>query len=212
MLHVGYGWAAARLPWLRRNMGRLLARHDPLLRWLIVDGYGFHEGYFYARRYVEEQCRPARLSGYQLNAFDQGLGRSLWFMSGTDPARVVKLLGHFPAPRLPDLWSGVGLACAYAGIADSEPLKTIAHAAGRYREQLAQGAAFAAKARQLAGNMANHTEAACREFCEQDADSAAQVTDDVLHDLPTDRVDQPAFEVWRTRISNRMGRVPALTT
>src|SRR5205823_13024862 len=43
MVHVGRGWALARL---HRRVERPLARMDPLLGWLALDGYGFHEGYF----------------------------------------------------------------------------------------------------------------------------------------------------------------------
>jgi hypothetical protein len=53
MAHVGIGWAIARLPWLRRRIEQPLNRLDSLLRWLAVDGYGFHEGYFYWPDYVE---------------------------------------------------------------------------------------------------------------------------------------------------------------
>jgi len=42
MIHVGAGWAMARLPWLA---GRLKSQFDPLLMWLALDGYGFHQGY-----------------------------------------------------------------------------------------------------------------------------------------------------------------------
>ena len=41
MVHVGVGWTLARL---RRSVLPALRRYDPLLRWLVVDGYGFHEG------------------------------------------------------------------------------------------------------------------------------------------------------------------------
>src|SRR5262249_36414962 len=49
MLHVGAGWAFARLGWPLRLIGR---RFDPLLRWLVIDGYGFHQGFFRWRRYL----------------------------------------------------------------------------------------------------------------------------------------------------------------
>ncbi len=205
MMHVGYGWTMARLPWLRRSIDRRLRSFDPLLRWLIVDGYGFHEGYFYSRRYISEQARPGQLTGYSLRAFDQGLGRSLWFMCGTDAARLRELLARFHASRLPDLWSGIGLACTYAGIVDNEGLKDILESAGAYRGDLAQGASFAAKARQLAGNPAEHTDRACRQFLGLDAQSAARLSDDELRGLPVDQAEMPAFEVWRSRIRERAG-------
>jgi enediyne biosynthesis protein E3 len=205
MLHVGYGWAMARLPWLRRGMDRRLPQHDPLLRWLIVDGYGFHEGYFYSPRYVAQQAGPRQLTGYSLRAFDQGLGRSLWFISAADGPRLVELLAKFHACRLPDLWSGIGLACTYAGIAEAEALQFIFEAAGPYRGDLAQGASFAAKARQLAGNPAEHTDRACRQFCGLDAESAALVSDDELRDLPAEQPGMPAYDAWRSRIRERVG-------
>src|SRR4030095_5538463 len=38
MVHVGVGWILGRLP---GNVGKLISLFGPLLRWLIVDGYGF---------------------------------------------------------------------------------------------------------------------------------------------------------------------------
>src|SRR3712207_8380154 len=46
---------------------------------------------------------------------DQGLGRSLWFVQGADVRRIPATVNAFPAERRPDLWSGLGLACGYAG-------------------------------------------------------------------------------------------------
>ena len=85
MVHVGVGWALARFP---RRGERTLGRLNPFLRWLAVDGYGFHEGYFHWRRALEGQGVPRRLSGYARRAFDQGLGRSLWFVDGADVTRM----------------------------------------------------------------------------------------------------------------------------
>ena len=82
MVHVGAGWALARLP---GGFRRAWLTFDPLLRWLAYDGYGFHEGYFHRARRVTRGERPATLTGYARRAFDQGLGRSLWFCEGADP-------------------------------------------------------------------------------------------------------------------------------
>jgi hypothetical protein len=201
MIHVGIGWVLGRL---RLRLGPFLARLDPLLRWLAVDGYGFHEGYFHAPRSIVGQTVPARLTGYARRAFDQGLGRSLWFVEGADVARIPATIAAFPAARQPDLWSGIGLASAYAGGVDVTSLVVLRGAAGRHRGQLAQGAVFAAKARQRAGNPAAHTADACRTFCALSADRAARLSDDALQDLPADG-EVPAYEVWRTRIRDQFG-------
>jgi hypothetical protein len=206
MVHVGIGWALARL---RRRVERPLAQLDPLMRWLAVDGYGFHEGYFHWRRYVEGQAIPARLSSYARRVFDQGLGRSLWFVDGADVARIPVTIATFLSSRHADLWSGVGLACTYAGSVDRSALEALQTSAGPYRPQLAQGAAFAAKARQRAGNPAPHTELACKVLCDLSADTAAHVTDVALEDLPPDGT-EPAYEVWRRRIQVHFAKGAAI--
>jgi len=202
MLYVGAGWALARL---RRDPSRARKSFHPLLGWLVADGYGFHEGYFKWPAYVARQERPRRLSGYALRAFDQGLGRSLWFVRGAEVEKIIETVAAFARERQSDLWSGVGLACAYAGGADDASVEVLRVAAGRFATRLAQGAAFAAKARERAGNMTAHTERACRILCEMTAGAAASITDDALIHLPTDAVDEPAYEVWRRRIADAFG-------
>jgi hypothetical protein len=210
MLHVGYGWVVARLPWLRRNPTRRLSRFDPLLRWLVLEGFGFHEGYFHWQRELKSPAPARRLAGYARRAFDQGLGRSLWFVGGADVGRVTELVQQLDSGRRPDLWSGVGLACAYAGAIPYEQIARLAEATGDHCLELAQGAAFAAKARQRAGNMASHTERACQVLCGMDAASAAAVTDVALENLASDEPDRPAYEVWRTRIQSRLAQTVSL--
>jgi hypothetical protein len=202
MVHIGAGWALARLC---RNLDRPLARLDPLLRWLAIDGYGFHAGYFSWRRFIAERAPAEQLSGYARRVFDQGLGRSLWFVEGADVARIPATIAAFPQPRHGDLWSGVGLACAYAGGVERSAIEALRAAAGSYRPHLAQGAAFAAKARQRAGNPARHTEIACVALCDMSASEAAQITDVVLKDLPFDGP-LPAYAVWRQRIQAQFAK------
>jgi hypothetical protein len=201
MVHVGVGWAIARFPWVRARIDRSLERLDPLLRWLAVDGYGFHEGYFHWRRSVRAQVRSGRLAGYASRAFDQGLGRSLWFVEGADVGRIPSVIAAFPTGRRADLWSGVGLAAAYAGGVNRAGLQRLGIAAGGHMPHVAQGVAFAAKARARAGNPAAHTELACRVLCEMSADDAAEITDRALEGLPRDGT-EPAYETWRRRIQD----------
>lgn len=201
MLHVGAGWAAARLPWVRRRLVRHLGAFDPVLRWLVVDGYGFHQGYFYWPRYVEQHTRPTHLSGYAVRAFDQGLGRSLWFVFGASVSRLQASIQSFPLSRRSDLWSGIGLACAYAGGMEADDIRALCGAASEHHSALAQGAAFAAKARLRARNMAEHTLVACEIICEQSVDSLGAITDRCLKQLPRNG-DQPAFERWRRSVQD----------
>jgi hypothetical protein len=199
MLHVGAGWALARL---HRPLRGVPAGMDPLLGWLAADGYGFHEGYFHPWRTVGACAVPDRVAGYARRAFDQGAGRSLWFVCGAEPARIAAAVLRFPPARRADLWSGVGLACAYAGGSRRGEAEALPALAGAHRPALAQGAAFAAGARQRAGNPAPHTDLACRALCGLSAAAAAAVTDAALENLAP-RGDLPAYEVWRLRIQQR---------
>ena len=200
MMHVGLGWALARL---RRSVTPYLTRLDPLLGWLVVDGYGFHEGYFGWPRYIERRTIPTRLNGYERRVFDQGLGRSIWFVKGADVAAVATAINAFPSARRDDLWSGAGLACAYAGGCSRAAIESLRAFATRHLPALAQGVAFAAKTRHHAANLNNHTESVCRVICGQSAEEVAAITDAALEDLHEEYA-LPAYEAWRRRIQKKL--------
>jgi hypothetical protein len=205
MLHVGAGWAIARLPWLRWNLDAVLATMDPLLRWLAVDGYGFHEGYFHWQDSVRTQRVSRCVKGYARRAFDQGLGRSLWFVEGASVHRVAATIARFPSERQSDLWSGVGLASAYAGGVSRHSIVELARLGRTWRRELAQGAAFAAKTRQRAGNPAVHTCTACEILCGVSAEEAAGITDRALEGVSREGSGD-SYETWRHNIRNSFQR------
>ncbi|HEX3683876.1 MAG TPA: DUF1702 family protein [Bryobacteraceae bacterium] len=204
MLHVGYGWALARLPWLRRNPERVRRNYDERLGWLILDGYGFHEGYFHWRATIRDRRVPSTLSRAAARVFDQGLGRSLWFYNGADVERAAACIHRFAPQRRADLWSGLGLAATYAGGAGEQELSKLLHLADEYRSHLAQGAAFAAKARTLAGNETPHTGMACRLLCGVSCAQAAEVTDSALFAIQRSGIAGEPYEAWRSEIRSQL--------
>jgi hypothetical protein len=197
MVHVGAGWAMARMP---LRSGITIRQLDPMLKWLAIDGLGFHEGYFHWPRYSDGCLGKKRPTGYGAHVFDQGLGRSLWFVKGGEVRVISEHISRFSEGRREDLWSGIGLACAYAGAITREQLNELKAAAAGYGSSVAQGAAFAAKARQRAGNQAAHTENACQVLCGTSASAAAAITDAALSELKADSQTH-RYEVWRTRIA-----------
>jgi len=207
MVSVGVGWALARVP--RPRWSKLHAP-DPLLRWLVLDGYGFHQAYFHTRRYVYERYRrpafpwpPDGPRWYADRVIDQGIGRAMWFVGGADAQQVATLLDTFPEHRRPDLYSGAGLAATYAGGADEGELRWFFRHAGDYRRDVAQGSAFAASARVRAGLVVPHTGLATGIFCGMSPAEASAVTEETLPDRP-DTADEPAYEVWRRRVARRL--------
>jgi enediyne biosynthesis protein E3 len=204
MAYVGVGWAMARLPRIRWST---LHSPDPLLRWLVLDGYGFHQAYFRTRRYVYDHYEDTSLPWrnvaareYASRAIDQGIGRAMWFVGGTDIDAVTGLVERFPVSRRADLYSGIGLAATYAGGATETELRALWEHAKDYQPQLAQGAAFAAGARGMANLICPHNEMATTVFCGQPVALARKVTEETMVNLPADG-SEPAYEVWRRRIS-----------
>ncbi len=204
MVYVGIGWAMARLP---KFLWPDVTRTDPLLRWLVLDGYGFHQAYFHTGRYVHDPARHHPFSwangpaSYTPRAIDQGIGRALWFVAGTDPDRAADLVAAYPAHRHADLYGGVGLAATYAGGADRGELEHLALRAGEHRLALGQGAAFAAEAREKAGTTIAHTHLATDVLCGTTPQRAARVCTDLMPRDPVDRGGIPAFESWRQDIA-----------
>lgn len=214
---MGHG-AAARLLWPSSR------RLDPLLLWLVHDGYGFHQAYFHTRRYVHEQYREPRFTwppgyeSYAARAIDQGIGRALWFVGGTDVDRVTSLIDGFPAARRPDLYAGTGLAATYAGGAGEPELRELRRRAGEHAPQLAQGSAFAAEARIRAGLLNPHNELAAHVLCGTSAQRAATLCRETrpappapASPVPASPVPAspvpgavPAYETWRARIADSL--------
>ncbi len=197
MVHIGAGEALARL---RRKPEPFIARlPDRVLCWLVMDGYGFHEGFFSRRRYIDEQVVPVHLSSYARRIFDQGLGRSLWFTSGANVDKIATIIASFPLARQADMWIGIGVGCGYVGGVDRGAIETLRALAGPYRPQLALGAATVAKGRHRAGNPAPHTNLASEILCGVSSERAAQILDVAFENLPTDGP-EPAFEILQQRL------------
>jgi enediyne biosynthesis protein E3 len=204
MAHIGIGWAMARLPSVR---WRAIMPADEVLGWLALDGYGFHQAYFRTRQYVDGQYQGRiplwHPSAYAARAVDQGIGRALWFVNGSDVQHVALAIGRFAQSRHADLWSGAALASVYAGGADVDDLRLMADLAGRYLPDAAQGAAFAATARLHAGLVTPQTEVSVRVYCGMSVEDAASVCVQAADGLAESARAEPAYELWRQRIRSQ---------
>ena len=196
-----------RWPGCPGSGGRRSRVADPLMRWLVLDGFGFHQAYFATEKYVTRQYQepefPWPAEGpqwYANHAIDQGIGRAMWFVGGTEAELVATMIEKFPESRQPDLWSGAGLAATYAGGADAQELEAFYERAGKYRPQVAQGSAFASTARLEAGLLVPHTGVATQVFCGMDPGTGL-AGQHRLPPEPVDTEDLPAYELWRQRIA-----------
>jgi hypothetical protein len=210
LAYIGMGFAMARLPrplWKKVIPDLSGNPYYPTMSWLAVDGYGFDRAYFDTRLWVDAQKVPApyRWEGsadYFLRAADQGIGRALWFIGGGRAPDIAAAAGRFASHRQPDLWSGIGLAAAFAGGSDHEGLTALRRAAGGYQAELALGVVFAAKARTYSGSMPEHTLTACSALAGISVDKAAALADATAVSSPGP-AGEPAYELWRQRIRAR---------
>lgn len=196
---LGAGMALARL---HRKPERFLKHLDPVLGWLIIDGYGFHEGFFARKRFLDKQEVPKHLSAYARRVFDHGLGRSIWFTKETNVVRVTAAIADFPQARQPDLWRGIGLACGYTGGVESSVLEALRDASGAYRPQLALGVAIAANARHSVGNPSPNADLASGVVWGLPSQTVSQMVDTARAEARATE-NEPAYEDWRQRIEKQ---------
>ncbi|MGQ5260844.1 DUF1702 family protein [Micromonospora sp. ZYX-F-536] len=207
LTYIGIGFAMARLPrvlWKKVLPDLTGTPYYPTMSWLAVDGYGFDKAFFHTERYVTRQeLLPAYpwqgRAEYFPRAVDQGIGRALWFIHGAGCEAVAGAVERFTPGRHADLWSGVGLAATFAGGADSEHLVAMRSASGEHAPHLAQGAVFAARARDFSGHVPPHTGVAVGALTGLDVDAAVVLADKVA-DEGLDSPTEPPYEVWRRRI------------
>jgi enediyne biosynthesis protein E2 len=210
LAYIGIGFAMARLPrrlWVKVLPDLTGSPYFPTMSWLAVDGYGFDRAYFDTRRWVDEQFVPAAYPwagdpDYFLRAVDQGVGRALWFIHGANVPGVVDRVGGFASHRRADLWSGVGLAAAFAGGAAGTALADLAARAGEFRPELATGAILAAKARDYAGYVPGESADSTLVLAGMTVAEAVALADSTEEDAHRGGP-LPAYELWRQSIRTR---------
>jgi hypothetical protein len=161
-MHTGFGMAHGILG------SRLDALFDVvqpacLWRWFAVDGFGFQQALCNPEKYLrkQEKAKFAKLPEYASRVFDQGLGRSFWFLFNGDVDQVAEQIKAFDASRQSDLWIGTGVAAAHTGGSSRESLERLVALSGTYRKHLAVGASVASHVRSIAGTKCRVTDDIC---------------------------------------------------
>jgi enediyne biosynthesis protein E2 len=207
LAYIGIGFAMARLPrplWKKIIPDLTGSPYYPTMSWLAVDGYGFDRAYFDTKRWVDEQKVPSPYPwegspDYFLRAVDQGIGRALWFIHGARPAEVAAAVARFAGDRRPDLWSGVGLAAAFAGGCEAGELAVLRDAVAGHVAELGQGVVFAVKARSYSGLVPEHTCAAAQALAGLSVEAAVALADGTAVSASESGA-TPAYELWRHKI------------
>ena len=198
LVHAGTGLAMSKLAW---REDAIVGALDPFYRWLAYDGMGYHNVYFQQEKTLHSPKRI--LEGYASRAYDQGVGRGIWFVSGADIDKAAALVDGMAADRQADIWSGIGLASCYAGPADERVFLDGYRLAGSSGEWFAQGIAFACSARMSDQSMPETIIEAIKTLWGMEPEALAALVEELrLRAEAETRSDRPRYEVWRHSVAD----------
>jgi len=198
-VHVGLGWAIAQQ---RISVYSIIEMLDPLMRFRMLDGWGYYDGIFRRRQTLSTQPFSDDENKF-LCGYDQGLGRSLWYNSKGVCATIPEMISKFPATRHPDLWRGIGIACAYVGGCNEFILQELFSLSSSYHTQLSVAAALVASSRNSAGTITKDVELACQVWCKKSMQEVLLIAENAKPNLVADSND--AYFVWVSEIEKNLG-------
>ena len=157
-IHVGLGWAFSELDLVFSDFELII---EPLLQYRVIDGYGYYEGVFKKRKSIRMQESPQHFNQLNLKAYNQGLGRSLWYTAQGKVAKLIQLISRFPENRRHDLWRGIGIAVAYVGGIEISVLQKLVNESNRYLSSFKCGVSLLVQSRHKAETIVNDTNIIC---------------------------------------------------
>ncbi|MBV7331275.1 DUF1702 family protein [Chloroflexi bacterium TSY] len=198
-VYIGVGIALARQ---QVPLEPYIADLDPILRWNVVDGYGFTFGMFYREKGIEQLYCPDDLSEQTRHVYYQGLGRSQWFACCGDSGEIADIISRFPLEYHNDMWSGAAFGSTMAGGVNREELEQMRTHSQHHLPALAQGAAFAVTKRKHSGNFLPWNELACQVYWQMSAHDVDLIAQEALRVAEKRAVtDQKGpYQAWRAHI------------
>jgi len=160
-LHIGLGWALAKMELPFKDLSIDLSPFD---KDKALDGAGYFAGLFQRRVVIRAQQIPSGISNDQLVAFDQGIGRSIWYITKGDIEHVHNVISHFPEERRTSLWTGIGLASTFVGGYQTDDLKGLEMRAEKYAINLKCGVVLAIRGRYVTGSLDEYAEIAAMTY------------------------------------------------
>lgn len=205
MAYIGAGLAIGvfKLPY-----ENFLATLNPFYSNLVFDGIGFQHAYFKTAKYVNEQRYPEKAinDAVMRERYFAGVGRALWFISGGNDTEAVRLVTLYPEKVRAHIWSGLGLACTYAGGVDATTLSALKLASGKYRKEFITGCLIAVHTRVRAKNLADHNSLAAHVIADKEVAHISAVSTQTKQDLDGRALldSHPTWGIWMTRLQDEL--------
>ena len=194
-VHVGLGWAFAQA---LKNPITYLPELNPMMRYRVLDGYGYYEGIFRRRRSIINHLKLDVQDAVASGAIDQGIGRSIWYLNKGVIDDAKNMIEGFAVERHKDLWRGLGIAIAYVGGCNAETLQEIFSKADSFKTQLATGAVMALVSRDVAKYISTDTELACKVFCNKTAEQILELNYSIKDKIDLNAVN--AYSNWVSEV------------
>jgi len=139
-IRTGLGWTLAK--WNEIDYS-FLKDHDPLSHWRFFDGWAYHDAIFKKSLIVAQMKRVSNLPSKYFSAYDQGIGRNLWYLSKGEINPLLELTSKFDVDRQEHLWRGIGIAIIYVGAYDQKYFTEVYKASESFKIQFKTGCAMA---------------------------------------------------------------------
>lgn len=131
----------------------------------IWEGYGFFNGYFRWFDTLVHQKYPEGLAPELRPAYDQGLGRAIYFLTSGKPYEIRDYISTFAPERQKEMWAGLGQPAAYAGGCDEKALRKLLELSGESRIELQQGVLLGVSGRLQQNCIPDFTDTLCQLVC-----------------------------------------------
>jgi hypothetical protein len=154
-VHIGIGWGIAEAG---ARPDAYVHQFSGIMQGRVLDGYGYYSGLFRRRRSIQAMEIPEGIPTELLTAFDQGLGRAMWYISKGETGPLMTMIEAFPEERKTGLWRGIGVASSYVGGITPNEHKSLIDHAGSMGTELAVGLLLCASGRVTAGTGSAETE------------------------------------------------------
>ncbi|MFT4526334.1 MAG: hypothetical protein ACI9FU_001407 [Granulosicoccus sp.] len=185
---IGLGWAIGEKD---LSPDSILEGLDSMTQGRAMDGFGYYMGLFRRRISIRTQQIPKGISDDLQLAFDQGIGRSLWYISKGDLEMLERMMDSFPVYRQKHMWRGIGVACPVVGGCNAKHLGDLRQLSGEFKNQLETGCAMAAKSSVVSGVDNRVLDDASELWLNRSKKEAARLTD----------IDSESYSGWVETIS-----------
>ena len=175
---------------------------EPIYKYRVIDGFGYHEGRFKRRQAVRSQQIPQDFDEMNTRAFNQGLGRSFWYTAQGEPEKLSKLIAIFPEERHYDMWRGVGVAVAYVGGIEESILNQLSHYSENNQNPFKCGIALAIHTREEANTTAKNTKQICKFILKKSTSEVSQILKQLEKETPS--TPELFYFDWINRIEQQL--------